>query len=157
MEDNYFTILWWFLPYINMNHPQVYMYSPRPIPEPFSHLPPHPILLGCPRVLALGALLHALNSHWSSVLHMIMYMFQCYFIKSFHRRLLPLSPSLFFTARQISIFFFLFFKNSHQKCKACPFCWHSPVGVYEQSKGSGMWTMYNLLAYWKQIEYCAGQ
>ena len=25
MEDNYFTILWWFLPYINMNQPWVYV------------------------------------------------------------------------------------------------------------------------------------
>ena len=30
-------------------------------PEPPSHLPAHPIPLGCPRALALGALLHASN------------------------------------------------------------------------------------------------
>ena len=29
------------------------------------HLPPHQISLGCSRALALGALLHALNLHWS--------------------------------------------------------------------------------------------
>ena len=29
-------------------------------PEPSSHLPPHPIPLGCPRALALGALFHVL-------------------------------------------------------------------------------------------------
>ena len=50
-----------------------------PHPEPSSHLPPHPIPLGCPRALALGALLQfqcsALNLHWSSVLHMVTYMF----------------------------------------------------------------------------------
>ena len=28
LEDNYFTIWWWFLPYINMNWPQVYMCPP---------------------------------------------------------------------------------------------------------------------------------
>ena len=28
MEANYFTILWWFLPYIDMNQPWVYMCSP---------------------------------------------------------------------------------------------------------------------------------
>ena len=39
-----------------------------------SHLPPHPIPLGYPRVLALDALLYALNLHWSSSLHMIVYM-----------------------------------------------------------------------------------
>ena len=53
-----------------------------PHPEPPSHLPPHPIPLGCPRALALGALLHASNSHCSSILHMVMHMFQCYSIKS---------------------------------------------------------------------------
>ena len=28
MKANYFTILWWFLPYIHMNQPWVYMCSP---------------------------------------------------------------------------------------------------------------------------------
>ena len=46
-----------------------------PHPEPPSHIPPHPILMDCPRVLALSALLHASNLHWSSILHMVMYMF----------------------------------------------------------------------------------
>jgi len=32
-----------------------------PHPEFSSHVPPHPIPLGCPTALALGALLHALN------------------------------------------------------------------------------------------------
>ena len=45
MEAKYFTILWWFLLYINMNQPQVYMYPPSQTP---SHVPPHPIPLGCP-------------------------------------------------------------------------------------------------------------
>ena len=52
-------------------------------PETPSHLPPHPIPLGCPRAPALGALLHALNLHWSSILHMVIYMFQCYSLISF--------------------------------------------------------------------------
>ena len=54
MEANYFTILWWFLPYIHMNQPWVYMCSPSrpslPPPSP-SHLlgssqctsPEHPV------------------------------------------------------------------------------------------------------------------
>ena len=46
-----------------------------PHPEPPSHLPPYPIPLGCPRALALGAVLHAWNWHWSSILHMVMRMF----------------------------------------------------------------------------------
>ena len=53
-----------------------------PYSETPSHLPPHPILLGCPGAPALDALLHALNLCWSSVLHMAMYMFQCYSLKS---------------------------------------------------------------------------
>ena len=36
---------------------------------------PNPIPLGCPRALALSALLHASNLHWSSILHMVTYMF----------------------------------------------------------------------------------
>ena len=35
LEANYFTILWWFLPYIHMNQPWVYMCSPS-----WSSLPP---------------------------------------------------------------------------------------------------------------------
>ena len=66
-----------------------------PQPEPSSHLPPYPILLGCSRALALSALLHASNLHWSSVLHMVIYMFQCYFLKSSHPHLLPRSPKVY--------------------------------------------------------------
>ena len=65
-----------------------------PHPELPSHLPPHPTPLGCIRAPALGALLHALNSHWSSVLHMVIYTFQCYSLKSSHPHLLPLSPKV---------------------------------------------------------------
>ena len=55
-----------------------------PHPEPPSHLPPNPIPPSCPRAPAVGVLLHALISHWSSVLHMVVYMFQCYSLKSSH-------------------------------------------------------------------------
>ena len=88
-----FTILWWFLPYVNMSQPWVYMCPDHP--EPASHLPLHPIPLSCPRELALGALLHALNLHWPSILHVVMYMFQCYSLKSAHPLLLPLNPKLY--------------------------------------------------------------
>ena len=64
-----------------------------PHPEP-SYLPPHRIPLSCPRTLALGALLHSLNLHWSSVLHMVMYLFQCCSLKSSHSFLLPLRPKV---------------------------------------------------------------
>ena len=41
MEANYFTILWWFLPYIDMSQPGVYMRPPSwtPFPPPS---PSHP-------------------------------------------------------------------------------------------------------------------
>ena len=75
-----------------MNWPQVYMCSPNP--ETPSHFPPHRIPLGCPRILTLGALFYGSNLYWSSSLHMVMYMFQCYFLISSHPHLLPLSPKV---------------------------------------------------------------
>ena len=75
-----------------MNWPQVYVCPPDP--EPTSHFFSHPIPLGCPRALALGALFHTLNLHWPCVLHMIVYMFQCYSLKSSHLCLFPLSPKV---------------------------------------------------------------
>ena len=51
MEDNYFTILWWFLPDSNMNQPLGYLCTTQtPLPPPS---PPHPSGLsqstfGCP-------------------------------------------------------------------------------------------------------------
>ena len=78
-------MLWWFLPYIDMNQPRVYMcpFILNPLP-PLS--PPHP--------WALSALLHALNLYWSSILHMVIYTFQHYSLKSSYLRLLPYSPKL---------------------------------------------------------------
>ena len=67
-----------------------------PHPEPTSHLPSHSIPLGCPRAPALDALIHASNLHWSSVLHMVMYMVQWYPLKSSHPRLLPLNQKSVF-------------------------------------------------------------
>ena len=62
--------------------------------EPLSHLPPHPIPLGCPRAPTLSALLHALSLPWSSILYMVIYIFQCYTLKSSHPHLLPQSPKV---------------------------------------------------------------
>ena len=59
----------------------------------FSCSPPsHTTPTSCYRALALGALPHTSNSHWLSVLHMVIYMFQCYSLKSSYPLLLPLSP-----------------------------------------------------------------
>ena len=67
--------------------------SPQ-ILTPASHLLHHPIPLGCPRALALRGLLHALNLHRQSILHMVIFMFQCYSLKSCHPRLLPPRPKV---------------------------------------------------------------
>ena len=56
------------------------------------HFPPHPIPLGHPNAPALSTLSHASNLDWWSVSHMIIYMFQCYSLRSFHPHLLPQSP-----------------------------------------------------------------
>ena len=66
-----------------------------PCPEPHSHLLPHPISLGCPSAPALCALLHASNLDWSFISHMVIYMFQCYSLKSSHCHLLPQSPKVY--------------------------------------------------------------
>ena len=65
-----------------------------PHPESPSHFPPHPIPLDCLRAPALSALLHASNLHWSSILRMVIYMFQCYCLKSSHPPLLSHSPKV---------------------------------------------------------------
>ena len=54
-----------------------------PHSKPPSNLLPHPIPLDYPRAPALSDLLHALNLHWSSILHMVIYMFQCLFYHAY--------------------------------------------------------------------------
>ena len=63
-------------------------------PEPPSHLPPHSNPPGSHRALVLCVLLHASNSHWFSIWHMVINMFQCYSLKASHPFLLPLSPKV---------------------------------------------------------------
>ena len=65
-----------------------------PHPEPPSHIPPHSIPQRRTSTLALSALSHASNLDWWSISHMIIYMFQCYSLKSSHPRLLPQSPKV---------------------------------------------------------------
>ena len=65
---------------------------PAAHPERPSHLPLHPIPLGCPRALALGALLYASNLHWLSILYTVVYMFS---------QIIPRSPP----AKSKSLFF----------------------------------------------------
>ena len=65
-----------------------------PHPDPPSHLPPHPISQGHPSAPALSTLPHASNLDWWSISHMIIYMFQCYSLKSYHPCFLPQSPKV---------------------------------------------------------------
>ena len=69
----------------------VYMCSP---PQNPFHFPPHLIFLGHPSASALSALSHALNLDWRSISHVIIYMFQCYSLKSSHPCLLSQSPKV---------------------------------------------------------------
>ena len=78
----YFTILYWFLPYIDMNPPWVYMCSPSwtapptflPIPS-LRVIPMHQPQAPC-----------IMHQTWTGdfVSHMIIYMFQCHSPKSYH-------------------------------------------------------------------------
>ena len=89
METNYFTILYC--------HPSTWIchgYTHVPHPEPPSHLLPHPIPQGHPSAPALSTLSHASNLDWRSISYMIIYIFQCYCLKSSHLWLLPQSPKV---------------------------------------------------------------
>ena len=66
-----------------------------PHPEPPAHLPPQPIPQGHPSAPALSTLSHASNLDWWSVSHMLIYMFQCYSLKSSHPCLLWQSQTVF--------------------------------------------------------------
>ena len=83
----FFTILYWFC---RVCHGCTCV----PHPEPSSHYPPHSIPQGHPSALALSSLSQASNLDWRSISHMIIYMFQCYSLKSSHPCLLPQSPKV---------------------------------------------------------------
>ena len=63
-------------------------------PELPSYLPSHTIPLSCPRAPALGVLFHELNLHWLSILHMVIYIFQCYSLILSLPHLLPKGPKV---------------------------------------------------------------
>ena len=73
-----------------MNQPWMYICSPSRTALP----PPHHIPQGHPSAPALSTLSHALNLDWQSISHMIIYMFQCYSLKSSHPCLLSQSPKV---------------------------------------------------------------
>ena len=65
-----------------------------PHPDPPSYLPPHPIPQGHASAPALSTLSHALSLDWQSISYMIIYMYQCYSLKSSHPCFLPQSPKV---------------------------------------------------------------
>ena len=91
LEANYFTILYWFCHTLtSISHGCTCV--PHPVP-PY-HLPPHPIPLGHPSAPALSTLSHASNLDWRSISHIVIYMLQCYSLKSSHPHLFPQSPKV---------------------------------------------------------------
>ena len=68
-----------------------------PHPNPPSHLPPLPFPLGLPSAPKCFPehLSHACNLGWWSVSPLIVYLFQCYSLRTSHPRLLPQSPKVF--------------------------------------------------------------
>ena len=102
------TILW-FLPYNNMNQPQVYI-CPL-LPEPPSHLPPHLTPIGCHRALALGFLHYTANSHWLSILP-----YGNVYVSMLFSPIIPLSPShtVFRSLSFMSVSPLLICKQNHQ-------------------------------------------
>ena len=74
-----------------MNQPWV---TCVPHPDPPSHLAPHAISQGHPSAPAMSTLPHPSNLDWWSISHMLIYMFQCYSLKSSHPWLLPQTPTV---------------------------------------------------------------
>ena len=60
-------------------------------PEHNSNLPCYPMASGFFHSTRVGCIFHALHLHWASLLYMVIYLFQCYFLKSSHPWTLPLS------------------------------------------------------------------
>ena len=86
-----------------MNQPWVTMCPPDPetLSQPPS--PPHPP--GLSPSTGFECLASSTELHWSSTLHIVIYMSQCYSLTSSHPHLLPQSP-------EVCFFLFLFFFSS---------------------------------------------
>ena len=78
MKDHRFAMLCCFLPNVNMNQSQAYV-CPLPL-EPPSHPHPHPTPPGCHRAPAC----YTATSHWLSMVHTGVYVYQCYSLRSSH-------------------------------------------------------------------------
>ena len=88
MEANYNIVMVFTLTWISHGCTCV------PHPESPFYLPPRPISQGCSSTPTLSALFHASNLDWWSISHMVIYVFQCYSLKSSHSLLLPHSPKV---------------------------------------------------------------
>ena len=95
----YFTVFCGFLPFVSMNQPWVYMH-PLPL-EPPSHSS-LPVQVELPASYS--------NCHWLSVLHMAIYMFQCYSLNSSHLLL----STLCLQVCSLSCFSIAAYKQGHQ-------------------------------------------
>ena len=85
----YFSFLFFFfLSYIDLNQPWIYMCSPSqsPLPPPS---PPHPS--GSSQCTSPEHLSHASNLVWCSISSLIIYLFQSCSLETSHSRLLPQS------------------------------------------------------------------
>ena len=101
LEANYFTILQWFLSYIDMNQPWIYMYSPSQSPLPPPSLPNSS---GFSQYTRPEHLSHASHLGWCSVSPQIIYMFRSCSLETSHPLLLPQSPKVCFV--HVSLFLF---------------------------------------------------
>ena len=91
LEANYITILYWFLSYTDMNQPWIYMYSPSRSPL----LPPSPSHpSGSSQCTSPKHLSHGSNLGWQSVSPLILYLFQCYSLRTSHPHILPQSSKV---------------------------------------------------------------
>ena len=118
----FLNILQWFLLYIDMNQPWIYMCSPSrfPLPPPS---PPHPS--GSSQCTSPEHLSHASNLGWRSVSPLIVYLFQCCSLRTSHP--CPLPQSLKVCSVYLCLFF-LFCIYGCQKygtlhefaCHPCP-------------------------------------
>ena len=92
LETNYFTILWWlFAMHWHESVMGVYVFPPSQTPL-LSPCPSHPS--GLSQCTGFEYSVWCCKLDWSSISHVVIYMFQCCSLKSSHPCLLPQSPKV---------------------------------------------------------------